>query len=95
MRLIPLLILLPAALLAGCETSAVNEDYGKAVEHVREAQIYDRSTLNGQADRPVESVDPETAKLAIDSLRKDTPDRATVRHDAGISVSTPAAGGSQ
>ena len=91
----PLLILLSAALLAGCATSAVNDNYGHAVAQVRDAQIYDRSTLNGQADRPVESVDPEMAKLAIDSLRKDAPDRAVVRHSASVNVSTPSADGNQ
>ena len=95
MRSMPLLILLSAATLAGCAASAVDENYGHAVAQMRDAQIYDRSTLNGQADRAVEGVDPDAAALAIDSLRKDAPDRATVRHNAAINVSTPSGGGSQ
>jgi hypothetical protein len=95
MRATTLLLLLPAALLTSCTTSAVNDSYGKAVEQVRNAQIYDRSTLNGQGDRAVESADPEMAALAIDSMRKDTPDRGVAKHEGAVNVSTPAPGGSQ
>ncbi len=92
MRIRNLSILLPLG-LAACATSAVNENYGKAVEQMLRAQTYNPATLNNPSDRAVESMDPESAKTAIDSMRKDTPDRSAVLSGVPISV-TKSGGGS-
>jgi hypothetical protein len=90
-----LLILLPAALLSACVASAVQDNYGRAMEQMRDAQIFDRSTLSSPGDRAVTGVDSEAAKAAIDSMRKDTPDRAVVRQNIPINVSTQPNTGNQ
>ena len=90
-----LLKLLPAALLAGCTTSAVDENFGKAVAQVTRAQVNDPTTLTGNQDRPVEGIDPEVAKVALEAMRKDTPERASVKRPIMINVGTQNGGGSQ
>jgi hypothetical protein len=94
MRHAYLLILVPAALLTGC-ASAVDQNFGKAVAQMKRAQVYDPATLTGNQDQPVEGLDPEAAKLAIESMRKDTPERASVKRDILINVGTQSGGGNQ
>ena len=95
MRHAYLLILVPAALAAGCAASAVDENFGKAVAQVRRAQVNDPTTLTGNQDRPVEGIDAEAAKLAIESLRKDTPERTSIKRPIMINVGTQNGGGNQ
>ena len=83
-----LLMLIPAALLAGCASNNVEKNFGKAVDQVKRAQVADPGTLNGNQDQVVEGLDPEAAHVALDSLRKDTPPRAEVKRDILINVGT-------
>jgi hypothetical protein len=66
---------------------------GKSVAQMRRGQISNPATLTGSQDRPVEGIDPEVATMAIESMRKDTPDRAAVKRDILINVGTQQAGG--
>jgi type IV pilus biogenesis protein CpaD/CtpE len=95
MRHLYLLILVPAALVAGCQTSAVDENFGKAVAQIQRAQVNDPATLTGNQDRPVEGIDAEAATLAIESLRKDTPDRAAVKKPIAVDVGAQNGSGNQ
>jgi type IV pilus biogenesis protein CpaD/CtpE len=95
MRHAYLLMLVPTVLIGGCETSAVADNFGKAVAQVERAQINDPATLTGNQDQPVEGIDPEQARVAIESMRKDTPERAAVKRDILINVGTQGGGGSQ
>jgi hypothetical protein len=67
---------LVAAAIGGCTSSAVDRDYGKANQHMVQAQVYRPETLSQPSDRPVEGVDPDSAKAAVDAMRKDTAERA-------------------
>jgi PBP1b-binding outer membrane lipoprotein LpoB len=86
-------VLLSAAVLSGCASSAVEDNFGKAVAQMRRAQTSNPATLTGSQDRPVEGIDPEGATMAIESMRKDTPDRAAVKRDILINVGTQQNGG--
>jgi hypothetical protein len=86
-------VLLLVTALSGCASSAVDDGFGKAVAQMRRGQISNPATLTGSQDRPVEGIDPEGATMAIESMRKDTPDRATVKKDIMINVGTQQAGG--
>jgi len=88
-------LLLSAAILSGCASSAVDENFGKAVAQMQRAQTSNPATLTGNQDQPVESIDPEVATLAVESMRKDTPDRAAVKRDILINVGTQNGGGNQ
>ena len=89
------LALLSAALLDGCASSAVDENFGKSAAQLVRAQAYDASTLSSPSAAPVEGVDPDVAKAAIDSMRKDVPDRSVVRHSLPVSVGSQQNGNDQ
>jgi hypothetical protein len=87
-------MLIPCLLLGAC-ASLVDENLGKAQAQMIRNQVYDPSTLQGSQDRPVEGMDPDSAKAAVDAMRKDVPDRSNVKHDVGVTVGTQQSGGSQ
>src|SRR5579864_8318876 len=86
-------VLLLVTALSGCASSAVDNDFGKAVAQMRRGQTNNPATLTGSQDRPVEGTDPEVATMALESLRKDIPDRTAVKHDILINVGAQQAGG--
>lgn len=61
--------------LGGC-ASAVDRNYGKAVHQMVAAQVDRPETLRLPLGGTVEGVDPDSAKAAVDALRKDTAERA-------------------
>jgi len=101
MRYIYLSILLTSVVLSGCqgaavrESTAVEDNLGKAVANMRRAQTSNPATLTGSQDQPVEGIDPNSATQAIESMRKDTPERAAIKRDIMINVGTQSGGGSQ
>jgi hypothetical protein len=60
--------------LDGC-VSAVDREYGKAVHQMVTVQVYHPETLWQKSDSSVEGVDPDSAKAAVDAMRKDTSER--------------------
>ena len=60
--------------LGGC-ASAVDREYGKAVHQMVGAQVYHPETLRQPSTNTPEGVDPDSAKAAVDALRKDTGER--------------------
>jgi hypothetical protein len=60
----------------GCAGSAVDREYGKATHQMVRAQVYRPETLSQPSDSPVEGADPDSAKAAVDAMRKDTAERA-------------------
>ena len=60
--------------LGGC-ASAVDRDYGKAVQQMLAAQVYHPETLRQPSANTPEGVDPDSAKAAVDAMRKDTGER--------------------
>jgi hypothetical protein len=92
MRTIHLCALVSTLLLSGCESTAVEDNMGKSVAQMRRDQTSNPATLTGSQDQPVEGVDPESATHAIESMRKDTPERATVKRDIMINVGTQSGG---
>jgi hypothetical protein len=60
--------------LGGC-ASAVDRDYGKAVHQMVAAQVYHPETLRQPSPNAPEGVDPDSAKGAVDAMRKDTAER--------------------
>jgi len=83
--------LIPSLLLAGC-ASMVEENFGKAQAEMIRNQVYNPSTLQGSQDKPVEGIDPDSAKAAIDAMRKDLPDRSNVKRDVAVTVGQPGQG---
>ncbi|MGA8345127.1 MAG: hypothetical protein WB781_24575 [Candidatus Sulfotelmatobacter sp.] len=89
------LILLPAALLAGCATHAVDKNYGQAHERLLREQTYDVTTLGGHGDTPVMGMDPNSAELALGSMRLDVTSRKAVTSGPVTSGAQQSGGGSQ
>jgi hypothetical protein len=75
--------------LGGC-ASAVDRNYGKAVHQMVAAQVHDPQTLRQPSDSAVEGVDPDTAKAAVDALRKDTAERAHTQQPIIFTYGVPA-----
>ena len=92
MRTLQLCALVSAFLLVGCESTAVEDNMGKSVAQLRRDQTSNPATLTGSQDQPVEGIDPESAMHAVESMRKDTPERATVKRDIMINVGTQIGG---
>jgi len=81
-----------ALMIGGCTSSAVDREYGKATHQMVQAQVYRPETLSQPSDRPVEGVDPDSAKAAVDAMRKDTAERT---HSNQPIIFTYGAAGSQ
>src|SRR5262249_4824652 len=99
MRTIHVCALVSALLLGGCESTrestAVEDNMGKAIAQMRREQTSNPATLTGSQDQTVEGIDPESATAAIESMRKDTAERAAVKRDILINVGTQQSGGNQ
>jgi hypothetical protein len=94
MRLTHLLMLMPAVLLGGCATHAVDNNFGSAYQQVLREQTYDVATRStGQGDRAVESMDPVLAQAALDAMRKDAADRTAVKPAPFINITQQSGGG--
>jgi type IV pilus biogenesis protein CpaD/CtpE len=86
MRYAHLFVFVSAAVLSGCASTAVKDDFGKSAAQMIRAQTSNPATLTGNQDRPVEGIDPQVANGVLESMRKDIPDRAVVKHDVMINV---------
>jgi hypothetical protein len=75
--------------LGGC-ASAVDRNYGKAVHQMVRAQVYRPETLQQASDGTVEGVDPDSAKAAVDAMRKDTADRTHAQQPVIFTYGVPA-----
>lgn len=85
---------LSALTIGGCAGSAVDREYGKATREMVRAQVYRPETLSRQSDAPVEGVDPDSAKAAVDAMRKDTAERTHTEQPIIFTYGAPS-GGSQ
>lgn len=95
MRIIQIGALVSALLLSACESTAVEDNMGKAVAQMKRDQISNPATSIGPNDAPVEGTDPESATNALESMRKDSPERKAIRRDITINVGSQQAGGNQ
>lgn len=95
MRTLHVCALVSALLLSGCESTAVEDNMGKSLAQMKREQTSNPATLTGSQDQPVEGIDPESATVAIESMRKDSPERAAVKRDILINVGTQHGGGNQ
>jgi len=95
MRTIQICALVSALLLSACESTAVEDNMGKAVAQMKRDQISNPATSIGPNDAPVEGMDPESANNALESMRKDVPERAAVKRDILINVGSQQASGNQ
>jgi hypothetical protein len=75
--------------LGGC-VSAVDRNYGKAADQMVRAQVYRPETLQQPLGSAVEGVDPDSAKSAIDALRKDTAERTHTQQPVIFTYGVPA-----
>ena len=75
--------------LGGC-ASAVDRNYGKAVKQMVRAQVYRPETLQQVSDSTVEGVDPDSAKAAVDAMRKDTAERSHTQQPVIFTYGVPA-----
>ncbi len=80
--------------ILGACASAVDREYGKAVHQMVTVQVYRPETLHEMVDRAVEGVDPDSAKAAIDAMRKDTAERSHTEQPIIFTYGVPG-GGSQ
>jgi hypothetical protein len=74
--------------LGGC-ASAVDRDYGKAVHQMVAVQVYRPQTLHQPSDSAVEGVDPDSAKAAVDAMRKDTAERTHTENPVIFTYGVP------
>jgi hypothetical protein len=79
--------------LGGC-ASTVDRNYGKAVHQMVTVQVYRPETLHELVDSAVEGVDPDSAKAAVDAMRKDTAERSHTEQPIIFTYGVPG-GGSQ
>jgi hypothetical protein len=87
--------LVSALLLCACESTAVEDNMGKAVAQMKQDQIANPGTSIGPNDAPVVSMDPESANNALEGMRKDVPDRSAVKRDILINIGAQQASGNQ
>ena len=90
MRHITLLILVPAALLSGCATHAVDNHYGEAWARMQHLQTYDP---RAGGDSAVLGMDPVQEMIALGDMRKDVSDRTAIKPAPLISISQSSGGG--
>ena len=95
MRIIQIGALVSALLLSACESTAVEDNMGKAVAQMKRDQISNPATSIGPNDAPVEGMDPESANNALEHMRKDVPDRSAVKRDILINIGAQQASGNQ
>jgi len=75
--------------LGGC-ASAVDRNYGKAVHQMMAAQVYRPETLKQPSNDPVEGVQADSAKAAVDAMRKDTAERTHAQQPIIFTYGAPA-----
>jgi hypothetical protein len=85
-----LLILVPAALLGGCATHAVDNHYGDAWAQMQRAQTYDP---RAGGDSPVLGMDSVQEMIALGAMRRDVSDRTAIKPAPLISISQSTSGG--
>jgi hypothetical protein len=99
MRTIQIGALVSVLLLTGCqstrESTALQDNMGKAVAQMKRDQISNPATAIGPNDAPVEGMDPQSANNALEAMRKDQPERAVIRRDIQINVGSQQASGNQ
>jgi len=95
MRIIQIGALVSALLLSACESTAVEDNMGKAVAQMKRDQISNPATSIGPNDAPVAGMDPESANNALGNMRKDQPDRSNVRRDILINIGAQQGSGNQ
>ena len=95
MRIIQIGALVSALLLSACESTAVEDNMGKAVAQMKHDQISNPATSIGPNDAPVAGMDPESANNALGNMRKDQPDRSNVRRDILINIGAQQGSGNQ
>ena len=100
MRIIQIGTLVLVLLLTGCksttESTAVEDNMGKAVAQMTREQIANPATSIGPNDVPVQGVDPDYATKALENMRQDQPDRTAVKRDILINIGAQqAASGNQ
>lgn len=82
-------------LTLGSCASAVDREYGNAVHQMVASQVDHPETLSQPASGPVEGVDPDSAKAAVDSMRKDTAERAHTQQPVIFTYGVPGGGSNQ
>lgn len=80
--------------LGGC-ASAVDREYGKAVHQMVAVQVDHPETLRLPLGGTVEGVDPDSAKAAVDAMRKDTAERAHTEQPVIFTYGVPGGGSNQ
>jgi len=99
MRIIQIGALVSALLLSACksmtESTAVEDNMGKAVAQMKHDQISNPATSIGPNDAPVAGMDPESANNALENMRKDQPSREAVRRDILINIGAKQGSGNQ
>lgn len=65
--------------LAGCASTATQEDFGKSVGSLIQAQAYNPATLTTPSTAAVTGVDPDYANNVVDEMRQDVSKREEVK----------------
>jgi hypothetical protein len=74
------------AVLAGCESTRTDSEYGEAVRQMINAQTYDPATLTKPSAKPVEGADPDMVNAAIEVFREHVSRPEDVGQDIVIQV---------
>jgi type IV pilus biogenesis protein CpaD/CtpE len=79
--------------LAGCATTATEEDFGNSVASLIKAQTANPATLTSPSTQAVTGVDPDYANNVVAVLRKDVSKPEEVKKPIELAVITSSSGG--
>jgi hypothetical protein len=86
MKSIVLIAIISGFSLTGCAQSALQADYGRSVQLMKENQVYDSTTLTRPSLSAVNGADPDMLNLAVTTMRTQAVDRKEVSKPIVVNI---------
>jgi hypothetical protein len=86
MKSIVLIAIISGFSLTGCAQSALQADYGRSVQLMKENQVYDPTTLTRPSLSAVNGADPDMLNLAVTTMRTQAVDRKEVSKPIVVNI---------
>ena len=88
-----IVVLASLGALAGCASTALQDDFGNSAASLIAAQTANPATLTSPSDVPVTGVDPDYANNVVTEFRKDVSKPEKVREPIQMGLITTQGGG--